>query len=105
MMKKVEAYFNRKLKMKDDINSYSIFITGDHQFTSSKITNKKIHLILSNGHYTLDSSKFIKMHCKSYDEKPILMIDDVEGDFEAYRGKRCYDQKSFISKIYYSYKK
>ena len=94
MMKKVEAYFNRKLKMKDDINSYSIFITGDRQFTSSKITNKKIHLILSNGHYTLDSSKFIKMHCKSYDEKPILMIDDIEGDFETFDG----ESKSVMTK-------
>jgi hypothetical protein len=93
-MTEVEAYFNRKLKMKNDINSYSIFVSGDHQFTSSKTTNKKIHLILSNGHYTLDSSKFIIIHCKSYEEKPILMIDDVEGDFETYDG----ESKSVMSK-------
>ncbi len=74
-MTEVETYFIRQLKMKNDINSNSIFVTGDHHFTSSKTTNKKIDIILSNGlyspsgvyvgNYTLDSSKIIRMHCKS----------------------------------------
>ena len=86
-MTEVETYFNRKLKMKNDINSYSIFVTGDHQFTSSKTTNKKIHIILSNGHYTLDSNKFITMNCKSFEEKPILMLEYDDGEFQTYDGE------------------
>ena len=86
-MSEVEAYFNDKLKMRNDINSYSIFVTGDHHFTSSKNTNKKIHIILSNGHYTLDLTKIKLLHCKSFEEKPILMLDSVNGEFECYDGE------------------
>jgi len=87
MMTEVETYFNDKLKCKKDINSYSIFITGDHYFTSLRNTNKKIHIILSNGHYTLDSSKIKIMNCKSYVEKPILIIESINGEFETYDGE------------------
>ena len=86
-MSEVETYFNDKLKMRNDINSYSIFVTGDHHFTSSKNTNKKIHIILSNGHYTLDLTKIKLLHCKSFEEKPILMLDSVNGEFECYDGE------------------
>ena len=87
MMTEVETYFNDKLKCKNDINSYSLFVTGDHHFTSLRNTNKKIHIILSNGHYSLDSSKIKIMNCKSYVEKPILIIESCNGEFETYDGE------------------
>ena len=86
-MTEVETYFNDKLKMRNDINSYSIFVSGDHHFTSSKTTNKKIHLILSNGHYTLDSAKIKILHCKSFEEKPILMLEYNDLEYKTFDGE------------------
>ena len=74
LMDKVEKYMNRKIGCKNDLNAYSIFVSGDHEYISPTATNKRVHIVLSNGHYSLDSTKFKTIHCKSHEEKPIVVI-------------------------------
>jgi hypothetical protein len=87
LMDKVENYMNRKLKCRDDINAYSIFVSGDHEYISSNPTNKRIHIILSNGHYSLDTTKIKIMHCKSHEENPIVMIEFDKNDIKMFDGE------------------
>ena len=86
-MKKVEQYVNNKLNCKNDLNAYSIFVSGDHEYLSPNPTNKKFHITLSNGHYTLDDSKIKVLHCKSHDEKPILMIETIDDVIHTFDGE------------------
>ena len=84
VMAEVEKYFNRKLKTNIP---FAIYISGDHAYTSVLKTNKKINLILSNGHYSIDETKIIKPKLLSRDEKPILMVDFVKDKIQAFDGK------------------
>ena len=87
-MNKVEKYMNQKIGCKNDLNAYSIFVSGDHEYISPKTTNKRVHIVLSNGHYTLDSSKFKTIHCKSHEEKPIVVIEFDKSEIKMFDGEK-----------------
>ena len=85
MMADVESFIN-------DIerHPFSIFVSGDAEYISPIVTNKKIHIVLSNGHYSVNEDKTIKSIRKNYDEKPIVMVDLVDGEYKSFDGEKCF---------------
>lgn len=81
----VEKYIEEKTKME-----YAIFVSGDYQYISSRNTNKRIRLILSNEHYSLDK-ELINKKTISLNEKPIV-IYEWSGDIV-----KCYDGDKFFT--------
>jgi len=57
---------------------YSINVTGDHIYTSTLNTNKKIHIILQNGHYKADKTKMINTYKYTSHEDKIPLLYDIE---------------------------
>lgn len=88
LMHKVESYMNHKLNCRNDLNAYSIFVSGDFEYISKKATNKRVHIVLSNGHYSLDTTKYKVIHCKSHEEKPIAMIEFVKDEIHMFDGEK-----------------
>ena len=78
-IKEIEQYINENESI-----PYAIFVSGDAEYDSTIQTNKKIHIILSNGHYSTEKTKTTR---KNYDEKPIVMVDYVDEEYQAYDGE------------------
>ena len=53
---------------------YAIFVSGDYEFISSRDTNKKIRLILSDEHYSIDK-ELISKKTVAFEEKRIVMYE------------------------------
>ena len=51
-VKEIEEYINLRERV-----PYAIFVSGDAEYNSTINTNKKIHIILSNGHYSTEKTK------------------------------------------------
>jgi len=81
-LQKVENYINDGEK-----NKYSIFVSGDAEFTSTIDTARQIHLTLSNGHYSVNTSKINKSSRLCFDEKPIMIIQQVDRNYETFDGE------------------
>lgn len=67
---------------------YSIFVSGDYEYTSTRNSNKQIHLILSNEHYTINEDKIKKPKCIAHEDKPILMAEFVDDEIVTYNGTK-----------------
>jgi hypothetical protein len=78
-IKEIEHYINENESI-----PYAIFVSGDAEYNSTIKTNKKIHIILSNGHYMTEKTKTTR---KNYDEKPIIMVDYVDEEYQAFDGE------------------
>ena len=85
MMADVETFIND-----EERHPFAIFISGDAEYISPIKTNKKIHVVLSNGHYSVNEVKTIKSIRKNYEEKPIVMVDFVDGEYQAFDGEKCF---------------
>ena len=85
MMADVEAFINEQER-----KPFAIFVSGDAEYISPIQTNKKIHVVLSKGHYSVNEAKTIKSIRKNYDEKPIVMVELVENEFQAFDGEKCF---------------
>ena len=83
MMHHVECYINEKESI-----PFAIFISGDAEYISPIQTNKKIHITLSKGHYSVNKSKVSKSCRQNYDEKPIVMVEKVNDICNAYDGEK-----------------
>jgi len=81
-MKKVENYINNGEK-----NKYAIFVSGDAEYTSEIDSTRHIHLILSNGHFSVNTTKINKSSRVSFDEKPIMIINPVDRSYETFDGE------------------
>ena len=84
-MHEVECYINEKEKI-----PFAIYISGDAEYISPINTNKKIHITLSKGHYSVNKSKISKSCRQNYDEKPVVMVEKVDGVCNAYDGEKEY---------------
>lgn len=82
MMPEVEAYINNQTRQ-----TYSIFVSGDYTYNSPIKTNKRINLILSNEHYTINENDKTKVKGKAYKEKPILMTEIIDDVVYSYDGE------------------
>lgn len=82
-LKTVEKYIMQKTD-----HQYSIFVSGDHSFTSTLNSNKQIHLVLSKNHYSVDESKHKKSNRVAYEEKPILMFEFDDGTIHTFDGNK-----------------
>jgi hypothetical protein len=76
---------------------YSIFVSGDYQITSKNKSLKQIHLILSDGHFTVDKTKFQRRKHVAREDKKILMYEFKEGEINCFDG----DEESSMSKEFY----
>jgi hypothetical protein len=81
-MKKVENYINNGEK-----NKYAIFVSGEAEYTSEIDSTRHIHLILSNGHFSVNTTKINKSSRVSFDEKPIMIINPVDRSYETFDGE------------------
>jgi len=81
-IKKVENYINNGEK-----NKYAIFVSGDAEYTSEIDSTRHIHLILSNGHFSVNTTKINKSSRVSFDEKPIMIINPVDRSYETFDGE------------------
>jgi len=79
-IKYIEQYINENESI-----PYAIFVSGDAEYNSIIKTNKKIHIILSNGHYSTEKTKMIR---KNYDEKPVVMVEYVDEEYQAFDGEK-----------------
>ena len=91
-MEKVEDIINYQ-----DEKPYAIFVSGDFHYDSKIKSLKNIHLILSNGHYTIDKKTITKKSRQTYEEKPIIIVEKLEDVYYTYDGK----QKSTITRQEY----
>ena len=80
---KVEDYINF-----DERTPFALFVSGEAEYISPIQTNKKIHLVLSKGHYSVNKDVCPKSCRKNFDEKPIVMVDIIKGVINAYDGER-----------------
>jgi hypothetical protein len=81
-MKKVENYINNGEK-----NKYAIFVSGEAEYTSEIDSTRHIHLILSNGHFSVNTTKINKSSRVSFDEKPIMIINSIDRNYETFDGE------------------
>jgi hypothetical protein len=81
-MKKVESYIND-----GERNKYAIFVSGDAEYTSVIDSTRQIHLILSNGHFSVNTTKINKTSRLSFDEKAIMIINPVDRNYETFDGE------------------
>jgi len=81
-VKDVEEYINEY-----ETQPYSIFVTGDAEYTSTLQTSRHIHVVLSKSHYSINSDKTQKSRRRCYEEKPIIMIDRKGDYFECFDGE------------------
>ena len=77
----VEKYIQTKTQME-----YAIHISGDFEFISSLQTNKVIRLILSDEHYSLDTSNMYQPKRRSFEEKSIVMSCYDDGVYNCFDG-------------------
>ena len=68
-------------------NKYAIFVSGDAEYTSTIDSTRQIHLILSNGHYSVNTAKINKTSRQSFDEKPIIIINPIDQNYETFDGE------------------
>ena len=81
-LKKVENYIND-----GECNKYAIFVSGDAEYTSVIDSIRQIHLTLSNGHFSVNHSKVCKISRLSFDEKPIMIINPIDRNYETFDGE------------------
>jgi hypothetical protein len=78
-IQEIEEYINEREHI-----PYAIFVSGDAEYNSIIKSNKKIHIILSNGHYSTEKTKIKR---KNYKEKPIVVADYVDEEYQAFNGE------------------
>ena len=78
-IQEIEEYINEREHI-----PYAIFVSGDAEYNSIIKSNKKIHIILSNGHYSTEKTKIKR---KNYKEKPIVVVDYVDEEYQAFNGE------------------
>ena len=81
----VEKYIEEKTKM-----DYAIFVSGDYEFISSRDTNKKIRLILSDEHYSIDK-ELISKKTVAFEEKKIVMYEWKGENVNCFDGEKCFE--------------
>ena len=81
-LKKVENYIND-----GECNKYAIFVSGDAEYTSVIDSIRQIHLTLSNGHFSVNTTKINKSSRVSFDEKPIMIINSIDRNYETFDGE------------------
>ena len=81
-LNKVEDFIND-----GERNKYAIFVSGDAEYTSVIDSTRQIYLTLSNGHFSVNHSKVSKISRLSFDEKPIMIINSVDRDYETFDGE------------------
>jgi hypothetical protein len=81
-LKKVENYINN-----GECNKYAIFVSGDAEYTSVIDSIRQIHLTLSNGHFSVNTTKINKSSRVSFDEKPIMIINSIDRNYETFDGE------------------
>jgi hypothetical protein len=69
---------------------YAIFVSGDYPFISSLNTNKRIRLILSDEHYSLDK-EFILQKNIAFEEKKIVMYEWKGESVNCFDGDKHFD--------------
>ena len=99
-LSEVEKYINDKTQM-----LYAINVSGDAEYISTIQTNKKINLLLSNEHYSMDISKFSKQIRKTRNERPIVMTEFLGDEVNAYDGEHCFVMSKEDYKEYNSHNK
>ena len=83
----------------NDPKPYAIFVSGDYFYDSKIKSQKNLHLILSNGHYTINKNTIVKKSRQTYEEKPIVMIEfkdnvynSFDGDITSVMSRQEYDE-------------
>ena len=82
LMSKVESIINF-----EDPKPYAIFVTGDCQYDSTIKSCKQIHLILSNGHYSINRATIVTKKRQCYNEKPITVVEFVDNEYKCFDGE------------------
>jgi hypothetical protein len=81
----VEKYIEKKTNM-----DYAIYVSGDYEYISSLNTNKKIRLILSDEHYSLDKELISKKNI-AFEEKKIVMYEWKGEIVNCFDGEKYFD--------------
>jgi titin len=62
-------------------------VSGDAEYTSVIDSIRQIHLTLSNGHFSVNTNKINKTSRVSFDEKPIMIINSIDRNYETFDGE------------------
>jgi hypothetical protein len=84
MIPQVEGYIRQKTG-----SIYGINVTGDHAYTSSLPTTKKIRLVLTKEHYSVEKEA-INKKCIAFEDKQIVMYELVDDSIVCFDGADHY---------------
>lgn len=82
LLPKVEEFIYKTINQ-----HYALYVSGDHEYISNLTTNRQIHLILSNEHYTLNKDKIKTPKRVAHEDKPLLMFQFIDDEIVTYNGK------------------
>ena len=84
-IKDVEVYINEY-----ETQPYAIFVSGEAEYISTLQTNRHIHIILSNKHYSVNFEKTSKTRRKCYEEKFIVIANKLGEFYECFDGESTF---------------
>ena len=81
-MKQVEEIINYR-----DEKPYAIFVSGEFRYDSQINSQKKIHLILSKGHFSINKETIVGKKRQCFFEKPIAIVEFIDNEYKMFDGE------------------